>query len=233
MTNSLQALQASIRRTPGGQVSPPGATSRRRCFTGLVTFLVFGVVALAMAPVLAESEVALASNIDEPASTTHQWDLSRFRVATLFKTGMNHHGYEVTSVEFDFKTVGDAIPTVSIYEAGYANSGPRFRLAELSAPSTINVGKNTFTAPAGVVLSDLRDYFVVVEKASDAGVLSATPTLPRRPYSEVLDIQSKGFLLGRWLMYFDEERSRWRWDRPRNTTSRMRSKGKARDLTTF
>ena len=141
-----------------------------------VTSLPFGPVAEPAGPSQAPS--TLVGNTGQTASATA--NITQ-QYAMGFELGDHGQGYEISSVSIDLAAVPSSL-TVSLWigaPPGYIHSTfAEHRLFEFENPSSLRVGLNKFTAPAGayayqnvrywIVLSDFGSSLEVRETTSDA-----------------------------------------------------------------
>ena len=118
-------------------------------------------------------EVTLVSNTGEQTNahlTVGRHTLNHWVHAQRFTTGNNETGYTLTSVSIvianttNAPLTEDADPQVSIYTA--TATGPGNSLIVTTAPSSLSVGVNTFTASGNAQLAASTNYFLVIESAS-------------------------------------------------------------------
>ena len=130
----------------------------RKSFPEAVTSLPFGPV-LRPADTL-PSKSTLVSNTGQSTSATAvitgQYNMG-------FRLGSHGQGYEISSVSIDLAAVPSSL-TVSLWIGDHStqSSSPRSKLFDFANPSPFVVGLNTFTAPAGVLLYQHVDYFIVL-----------------------------------------------------------------------
>ena len=118
-------------------------------------------------------EVTLVSNTGEQTNahlTVGRHTHNHWVHAQRFTTGNNETGYTLTSVSIviadttNAPLTEDADPQVSIYTA--TATGPGNSLIVTTAPSSLSVGVNTFTASGNTQLAASTNYFLVIESAS-------------------------------------------------------------------
>ena len=91
-----------------------------------------------------------------------------------FTTGNNAGGYTLASIDVDFASVSSTQADLDAVVAdlySVSGSAPGTKLQTLTNPNTIAAGTNTFTAPAGVMLTPNTKYFIVISCTS-AGFLN-------------------------------------------------------------
>ena len=117
-------------------------------------------------PATAEAQTVtttLVSNIDQAAATANRTD----GLSQAFTTGSHASGYVLTGVE-----IASASTTAfTARVCGTNTSGePTLPCTDLTAPGSIAVGGNSFTAPADTHLTSATTYAVVVTGEYDEGL---------------------------------------------------------------
>ena len=124
-----------------------------------VTSLPYGPV---LRPAALPSPTTLVGNTGQtPSATaviTGQYNMG-------FRLGSHGQGYELSSVEIDLAAVPSSLG-VSLWIGDHAiqSSGRRGKLYDFENPGSFKVGLNRFTAPAGVLLYQQVDYFIVLSE---------------------------------------------------------------------
>ena len=128
----------------------------------------FTVLMLAAPPAAAE---VLVSNIGKDTNAGENISL-RFRDLALgFTTGPSDGGYSLESVGIEFFSTPSAV-TITI-ATGVSTTSGGTTVATLTNPATlVGNGVNTFTAPAGTILSASTTYYVVMD--GDMGSMPLT-----------------------------------------------------------
>ncbi len=118
---------------------------------------------------LAGSEVLVSNVAHTGAEGNLSLSSSRSGFAQAFTTGANVEGYVLGTVEVKFGTAPSSV-SVSVHSADAPSDDNR--VVALAGPATPSTGVNTFTAPAGTVLSASTEYWLAVRATT--GVLTST-----------------------------------------------------------
>ena len=135
-----------------------------------VTSLPFGPVARAAA---LPSPTTLLSNTGQAGSATAVIDK---QYAQEFMLGDHGQGYELSSVSLELAAVPSSL-TVSLWIGDHSSrsSSPRVKLFDFENPARLRVGRNKFTAPAGVLAYHrVRYHIVLTEFGSSLSIKETT-----------------------------------------------------------
>ena len=107
---------------------------------------------------------ALVSNIGQTSESGGYEVSSAIRYAPSFGTGSE--AVTLDSVELDVATAPTTSSDISVAIHTASGSNPGSKLYDLSNPSTIGTGVQTFTAPAGARLEANATYYVVISSSN-------------------------------------------------------------------
>ncbi len=108
------------------------------------------------------SPARLVSNIGQAITALVASDITE-QYAQGFTLGDHGQGYELSSVSIALTAVPSDL-TVSLWIADHSDLGstPETKLYDFENPSSLAVGANEFTAPAGVLLHQNVEYYIVL-----------------------------------------------------------------------
>ena len=173
--SSPSASAASAGRP--ADLARPGAARRglvrsARALAAAALLAALGALAL---PATAQAE-ELVSNLGE-TSTSGGGRAGPFDNAQGFRTGDSAKGYALTNVRVKIHTPPPAGKQVTVTVMTASGGKPSTVHANLTAPSSIVAGNNTFSAPAGTILAGgRRSYFVVVMSDDDTDTVKIGTT---------------------------------------------------------